>query len=122
METQYQRGRIQEESMLYELKKQSGELPIMGVNSFLRPGGSEVPEHLELARATDEEKQLQVSRLRDFQARHAAQTPEALARLRRVAAEGGNLFAELMDTVKVASLGQITRALFEVGGQYRRNM
>ncbi len=122
METQYQRGRIQEESMLYELKKQSGELPIMGVNSFLRPGGSDVPEHLELARATDEEKQLQVTRLRDFQARHAAQTPEALARLRCVAAEGGNLFAELMETVRVASLGQITRALFEVGGQYRRNM
>jgi methylmalonyl-CoA mutase len=122
METQYQRGRIQEESMLYELKKQSGELPIMGVNTFRRPGGDVVPEHIELARATDEEKNLQVNRLREFQQSHAREAEAALARLRRVAAEGGNLFAELMDTVRVASLGQITRALFEVGGQYRRNM
>jgi methylmalonyl-CoA mutase len=122
METQYQRGRIQEESMLYELKKQSGELPIMGVNTFLRPGGDEVPAHMELARASDEEKAGQVTRLRDFQAAHAAEAGPALARLKAVAAAGGNIFDELMETVRVASLGQITRALFEVGGQYRRNM
>ena len=122
METQYQRGRIQEESMLYELKKQSGELPIMGVNTFRRTGGDEVPEHKELARATDEEKWSQVHRLREFQAAHAAEAGPALARLKQVAAAGGNLFEELMATVRVASLGQITQALFEVGGQYRRNM
>ena len=122
METQYQRGRIQEESMLYELKKQSGELPIMGVNTFRRPGGDSVPEHKELARASDEEKWSQVERLRAFQEAHAAEAGPALARLKQVAAEGGNLFDELMGTVRVASLGQITRALFEVGGQYRRNM
>jgi len=122
METQYQRGRIQEESMLYELRKQSGELPIMGVNTFLRPGGAELPEHMELARATDEEKWGQVRRLREFQAAHAAEAGPALARLKEVAAAGGNIFDELMRTVRVASLGQITRALFEVGGQYRRNM
>ncbi len=122
METQYQRSRIQEESMIYELKKQSGELPIMGVNTFLREGGSEVPENIELARASDEEKQLQVDRLRAFQSEHAVKAEAALARLRQVALEGGNLFAELMETVRVASLGQITRCLYDVGGQYRRNM
>ncbi len=122
METQYQRGRIQEESMVYELRKQSGELPIMGVNTFLRPGGSEVSAQVELARASDEEKTLQVTRLREFQQTHAAEAQQALARLQHVAAGGGNLFGELMQTVRVASLGQITRALFEVGGQYRRNM
>jgi methylmalonyl-CoA mutase len=94
----------------------------MGVNTFLRPGGSQVPEHMELARASDEEKGSQVRRLREFQAEHAAEAERALARLRQVAADGDNLFAELMETVRVASLGQITQALFEVGGQYRRNM
>jgi len=122
METQYQRSRIQDESMHYELRKQSGELPIVGVNTFLREGGSEVPEDIELARASLEEKHLQVTRLREFQRAHAKEAERALARLKQVAREGGNLFAELMDTVRVASLGQITQALYGVGGQYRRNM
>ena len=122
METQYQRGRIQDESMHYELRKQSGELPIVGVNTFVREGGSEVPEDIELARASDEEKRLQVTRLRGFQQEHRAEAAAALERLKAVAREGGNLFAELMATVRVASLGQITHALYQVGGQYRRNM
>lgn len=122
METQYQRSRIQEESMHYELQKQSGELPIMGVNTFLREGGSEVPENIELARASDAEKQGQVDRLRAFQEQHRDEARDALDRLTQVARSDGNLFAELMQTVRVASLGQITQALYQVGGQYRRNM
>jgi len=122
METQYQRGRIQEESMYYELKKQSGELPIMGVNTFINPDGQEVPEDIELARSSEEEKSGQVKRLRDFQERHGDETAEALRRLKQTAHEGGNIFDELMRAVRVASLGQITHALYEVGGQYRRNM
>jgi isobutyryl-CoA mutase len=122
METQYQRGRIQDESMHYELRKQSGELPIVGVNTFLREGGSEVPEDIELARSSLEEKNLQVTRLREFQAANRESATAALERLKRRAREGGNLFDELMETVRVASLGQITQALYRVGGQYRRNM
>ncbi|MCB1048675.1 MAG: methylmalonyl-CoA mutase, partial [Calditrichaeota bacterium] len=122
METQYQRGKIQEESMVYELRKQSGELPIIGVNTFIDSEGSEVPDDIELARASDEEKEGQIKALRAFQARHAEQLPGALEALKKTAHEGGNIFAELMKTVRVASLGQISAALFEVGGQYRRNM
>ncbi len=125
MELQYQRGRIQDESMLYEMKKHSGELPIIGVNTFLSPaqlrGEYELPE-TPLSRATPEQKQGQIDRLRAFQARHAAAAPGALARLQEVATGGGNIFAELMQTARVASLGQITHALYEVGGRYRRNM
>ncbi len=124
METQYQRTKIQEESMLYEHQKHTGELPIIGVNTYLNPKteeeGYEIPG--ELARSTDEEKRHQLDNLRDFQANHAAAAPEALKRMQHAAESGGNVFAELMEAVKVASLGQISAALYEVGGQFRRNM
>ena len=122
METGYQRGKIQEESLYYEQKKHDGSLPIIGVNTFRNPNGDPVPETIELARSTEEEKQSQLRRLADFHARHAAQAPAALARLKEVALSGGNVFAELMNTVRTCSLGQITQALFDVGGQYRRSM
>jgi methylmalonyl-CoA mutase len=122
METGYQRGKIQEESLLYEHKKHDGSYPIIGVNTFRNPHGDPVPEKLELARSTDEEKQSQLKRLADFQSRNAALSPAALARLQKTAMAGGNVFAELMDAARVCSLGQITTALFEVGGQYRRSM
>jgi isobutyryl-CoA mutase len=122
METGYQRGKIQEESMFYEHKKHDGSYPIIGVNTFRNPHGDAVADTLELARSTDEEKQGQLKRLADFHAAHKVDAPAALARLKQVAIDGGNVFAELMETVKVASLGQITDALFEVGGQYRRSM
>ena len=122
METGYQRGKIQEESMYYEHLKHSGEYPIIGVNTFRNPKGDATPQSLELARSTDSEKQSQLQRLADFQHRYSHQAPQALARLQQVAIEGGNIFAELMNTVRYCSLGQITDALFSVGGQYRRNM
>ena len=124
IELQYQRSRIQEESLLYELKKDSGELPIVGVNTFLDPEASAglIPEDIELARATPEEKLEQIDNLRAFQKRNEAETPNALARLKEAALTGGNIFAELMEAVRVASLGQITHAMYEVGGQYRRAM
>ena len=122
METGYQRGKIQEESMFYEHKKHDGSYPIIGVNTFRNPHGDAVVDTLELARSTDEEKQGQLKRLADFHATHKVDAPAALAKLKAVAINGGNVFAELMETVKVASLGQITDALFEVGGQYRRSM
>ncbi len=123
METMYQRGRIQEESLHYEHLKHSGALPVIGVNTFLpeAPNEDEI-RGAALIRSTDVEKDLQVAGVRAFQARHAARAPAALARLQAVAAEGGNVYGELMETVKVASLGQISRALYAVGGQYRRNM
>lgn len=124
METQYQRGKIQDESMYYEMKKHSGELPIIGVNTYVNPNPPSEDElnNMELARATKEEKELQIQNLRSFQERNKDRAAEALNRLKQTAVSGGNIFAELMETVKVASLGQITRALYEVGGQYRRNM
>jgi len=124
METQYQRSKIQDESMLYEHKKHTGELPIIGVNTYLNPHADEVGYQLpgELARSTEEEKQHQIKNLRAFQQQHAAEAPAALKRLQQAAVSGENIFAELMETVKVASLGQISAALYEVGGQYRRNM
>jgi methylmalonyl-CoA mutase len=122
METGYQRGRIQDESMLYEQRKHDGTLPIIGVNTFLDPHGREPAGPVELARGTQEEKQSQLRRLADFQARHAAQAPAVLQRLRDTTTGGGNVFAVLMDAVRVCSLGQITEALFDVGGQYRRNV
>lgn len=124
METQYQRSKIQEESMYYEHKKHSGELPIIGVNTYLNPNppSEEEMNSIELARATKEEKESQIHNLRKFQEVHAAEVEAALTKLKEVAVSGGNIFAELMETVKVASLGQITTALYEVGGQYRRNM
>jgi methylmalonyl-CoA mutase len=123
METMYQRGKIQEESLYYETKKHDGSLPIVGVNTFL--SGSDSSAELnsaQLIRSTEEEKQAQVAAVRAFQARNAERSPAALARLQQVASSGGNVFAELMECVKVCSLGQISRALYQVGGQYRRNM
>ena len=121
IELQYQRRKIQEESLQYELKKDSGELPIVGVNTFIDPKGEEESEEVELARATNNEKDEQIERLRSFHRRHEAESDAALSRLKRVALrEDGNVFAELMTTVRVASLGQISHALYEVGGQYRR--
>lgn len=122
METGYQRGKIQEESMYYEHLKHSGEYPIIGVNTFRNPKGETVMETLELARSTDAEKQSQLQRLRGFQQQHADHAATALARLQDVCINNGNIFAELMTTVRYCSLGQITDALFAVGGQYRRNM
>jgi len=123
METGYQRSKIQEESIRYETRKHTGDLPIIGVNTFRSPHAVHEPEvFIELARATDEEKASQLSRVRDFMHRHEAEAPGALERLQRVALDGGNLFGELMNTVRVCSLGQITRALYDVGGQYRRGM
>jgi methylmalonyl-CoA mutase len=122
METGYQRGKIQDESMHYEMRKHTGELPIIGVNTFRNPHGDAVPQKLELARSTDEEKQSQLTRLHAFHAAHAIQAPQMLERLQRAVIANDNVFAVLMDAVRVCSLGQITNALFEVGGQYRRSM
>lgn len=122
METQYQRSKIQEESMLYEMRKHTGELPIIGVNTFENPVRIQEKTKMELSRATEEEKRSQVGHVLDFQAKHQEQASEALERLKETANQNGNIFAELMETVKVATLGQITKALYEVGGQYRRNM
>jgi isobutyryl-CoA mutase len=122
METGYQRGKIQEESMHYEMLKHTGELPLIGVNTFRNPQGDLTPETIELARSTEEEKQSQLQRLGDFQARHADAAPAMLKRLQQAVIDNGNVFEVLMDAVRVCSLGQITSALFEVGGQYRRSM
>ena len=122
METGYQRGKIQEESMHYEMQKHTGEYPIIGVNTFRNPHGDTTPETLELARSTEEEKRSQLARLQAFHERNAAQSPAMLRRLRDTVIADGNVFEALMDAVRVCSLGQITNALFEVGGQYRRNM
>jgi methylmalonyl-CoA mutase len=127
METGYQRSKIQEESMYYEMLKHTGKYPIMGVNTFRDPhaDGDDMLEGIscmDLARATTEEKESQLSRLNEFHVRNADQAPGALAKLQKVALSGDNIFAELMETVKVCSLGQITEALYDVGGQYRRNM
>ncbi len=123
METGYQRGKIQEESMHYEHMKHDGSYPIIGVNTFRNPhADSAPPQKIELARSSDDEKQSQLQRLAAFHALHAAEAPAALARLQQVVIANGNVFAELVNTVRVCSLGQITNALFEVGGQYRRSM
>ena len=122
MERMYQRNRIQEESLYYEHLKHTGELPIVGVNSFLSSKGSPTVIPGEVIRSTVEERENQIRNLVAFHARHAGRSAAALQRLKEVARSGGNLFAELMETVKTCSLGQITHALYEVGGQYRRNM
>lgn len=122
METGYQRGKIQDESLYYEQRKHDGTLPIIGVNTFRNPDGDAAPPSLELARSSEEEKQGQLARLADFHARHADAAPAMLQRLRQAVIDNGNVFAVLMDAVRVCSLGQVTHALFEVGGQYRRNM
>jgi methylmalonyl-CoA mutase len=122
METGYQRSKIQEESMHYEMQKHTGEYPIIGVNTFRNPHGDAAPESIELARSTEAEKQSQLTRLNDFHARHAAAAPAMLQRLQQAVIDNANVFNVLMDAVRVCSLGQITSALFEVGGQYRRSM
>jgi methylmalonyl-CoA mutase len=122
METMYQRGKIQEESMHYEMLKHTGEYPIIGVNTFLSSKGSPTVVPAEVIRATEEEKQYQIDMLQLLHQRNADQAPARLQQLQQIAVANGNLFAELMETVKYCSLGQITNALFEVGGQYRRNM
>ena len=122
METGYQRGRIQDESMLYESKKHDGSLPLIGVNTFRNPAGDAVPDHLELARSTDEEKGASCTRLRAFHARHAGDRPRCWPACATPPSTAENVFAVLMDAVRVCSLGQITNALFEVGGRYRRNV
>jgi methylmalonyl-CoA mutase len=122
MELGYQRGKIQEESMHYEHKKHDGSYPIIGVNTFRNPHGDPIPEKLELIRSTEEEKQSQLKRLRDFQARNRDKSGPILKRLQQAVIDNGNVFGVLMDAVRVCSLGEITHALFEVGGQYRRSM
>jgi isobutyryl-CoA mutase len=122
METGYQRGKIQEESLYYERRKHDGSYPIIGVNTFRNPHGEAVPEKIELARSTDAEKQSQLKRLHAFHERNEAQSTELLERLRRTVIENGNTFEVLMDAVRGCSLGEITHTLFEVGGRYRRNM
>jgi len=123
METMYQRGKIQEESLYYETKKHDGTLPLIGINTFLsKTDALQAHQGAELIRSTEEEKEDQVAAVRAFQARNAQVAPAALKRLQQVAASGGNVFEELMESVKVCSLGQISQALYQVGGQYRRNM
>ncbi|EXI81669.1 MAG: Methylmalonyl-CoA mutase [Candidatus Accumulibacter appositus] len=121
METGYQRGKIQEESLHYEHKKHDGSFPIIGVNTFRNPKGDAQIE-IELARSTEEEKQSQLTRLQAFQARNADASAAMLERLQQTVIEDGNVFAVLIDAVRVCSLGQITHALYDVGGQYRRSM
>jgi len=125
MESHYQRGKIQDESLVYEHRKHTGEYPIIGVNTYLNP--QTMHEEYErppipLSRATNEEKMAQIENLRAFQKRHEREAREALQSLTRVASAGGNVFAEIMKTARVASLGQISRQLYEIGGRYRRNM
>ena len=122
MERMYQRNKIQEESMYYEGLKHSGQLPIVGVNTFLNKNGSATVQPAKVIRSTDEEKDAQISNLRDFHLRHAAVAAGMLAQLKAAAVANENIFAVLMETVKYCSLGEITHALYEVGGQYRRNM
>jgi methylmalonyl-CoA mutase len=122
METGYQRGKIQDESLYYETLKHDGTLPIIGVNTFLNPEGHVEEPTPELQRSTDEEKESQISRLHEFQATHREQSVKVLVRLKETARSGGNTFEVLLQAVRCCSLGQITDALFEVGGQYRRNM
>jgi methylmalonyl-CoA mutase len=121
METGYQRSRIQEESLYYEYKKHDGSYPIMGVNTFRNPKG-DVPIEIELARSTEEEKVGQINRLRDFQSRNTEAAGPMLEQLKQTVINNGNVFAVLIDAVRVCSLGQITSTLYEVGGQYRRSM
>ena len=123
MERMYQRSKIQDESLYYETKKFTGELPVIGVNTFL--GGNDEdkePEDIQLIRSTEEEKETQLANLSQFHKQHSGTATEAIDRLKDVARNDGNIFAELMNTVRVASLGQISQALYEVGGQYRRSV
>ena len=122
METMYQRAKIQEESMYYEERKHSGEMPIIGVNTFLPDNAADMVKETALIRSSDDEKQSQLVAVAALHHRFAAEREPALARLQAAARSGGNVFAELMEAVKVSSLGSITDALFDVGGAYRRSM
>ena len=123
MDTMYQRGKIQEESLYYESKKHDGSYPLIGVNTFLPKAGQEDEVHdLELIRSSESEKQGQIDHVMEFQDNHGEDSPASLTRLQDVARSRGNVFAELMETVKTSSLGQISAALYDVGGEYRRNM
>jgi isobutyryl-CoA mutase len=122
METMYQRGKIQEESLAYETLKHTGELPVIGVNTFLSSDGSPTVLPREVIRSTEAEKEAQIATVAAVQARFRAEGPAALERLQHVALRNGNVFEELMETSKVCTLGEIGRALFATGGQYRRNM
>jgi len=122
METGYQRGKIQEESLYYEHKKHDGSYELVGVNTFRNPHADPTPQTLELIRSTEAEKQSQLTRLRSFQEKNKDQAAAMLQRLRDAVIKDENVFAVLMDAVRVCSLGQITHALFEIGGQYRRSM
>ena len=124
METGYQRSRIQEESLYYEMLKHTGKLPLIGVNTFRDPNADDddFMQELELSRATEAEKKSQIKSLSEFKKRNTEKAPKALKKLQTVALSGNNIFAELMETVKCCSLGQITQALYDVGGKYRRNM
>ncbi|MCK6693924.1 MAG: methylmalonyl-CoA mutase family protein, partial [Thermoanaerobaculia bacterium] len=122
METMYQRGKIQEESLYYETLKHTGELPLVGVNTFLSKEGSPTILPKEVIRATETEKEDQIQTLRNLHEANKEKASAALRRLQQAAVQNRNIFAELMEAVKTCSLGQVTNALFEVGGQYRRNM
>jgi methylmalonyl-CoA mutase len=122
MDTMYQRGRIQEESLHYERLKHDGTLPLIGVNTFLPREGAEVTDKIELMRSTEAEKQAQIDNVRAFNRRAEDRRADALAKLQDVARDRGNMFEALMEAVKVASLGEISGALYAVGGEYRRNM
>lgn len=123
MESMYQRGKIQEESLYYETLKDSGELPIIGVNTYLSPDiEQQMQQEIEISRCSDEEKQEQINRLESFKERNSDKSQEALVSLKLAVLENKNVFEELLKTVNYCSLGQITNLLFEVGGRYRRNM
>jgi len=122
METGYQRSRIQEDSLHYEHMKHDGSYPVIGVNTFRNPHEDRVPRKLELIRSTEEEKQSQLKRLSEFHQRHSGETGPMLARLQQAVIKNENVFGVLIDAVRCCSLGQITDALFDVGGKYRRNM
>ena len=123
MDTMYQRGKIQDESMYYEHLKHDGRLPLIGVNTFLpKEGKEDQVTTIELMRSTEEEKQAQIASVHAYQEVRADERPAELAQLQQIARERGNVFARLMESVKVASLGQISGALYDVGGEYRRNM
>jgi len=122
METMYQRGKIQEESLYYETLKHTGEYPIVGVNTFLNKNGSPTIIPAEVIRATEDEKQYQISALQAFKQRNEQHSAELLKQLQHAAVAGQNIFEQLMEVCKYCSLGQISHALYEVGGQYRRNM
>jgi methylmalonyl-CoA mutase len=122
MERMYQRNKIQEESLYYETLKHTGDYPIVGVNTFLSKKGSPTILPTEVIRSTTEEKEFQIKTLLAFKQRHSTKSAGMLTKLQQVAVNNGNLFEELMETVKYCSLGEITNALYSVGGQYRRNM